>query len=203
MTGAPRDPLLEAEPELEPLTPAEEASLADALRLAFAPTELDPARHEQILASALEDPFAPPTAEEIVESERLRNALEGVGDHADLALARALAAAHAPRPLEPAARERMAAALPTPRAKVIYVRFGAAFGALAVAALVLLSLQTQRAPSHAAPDLQTLALAQSRSTAPLFQTAAVQGPPSARIDRIASLRERELRENRYALWGVR
>jgi hypothetical protein len=53
------------------------------------------------------------------------------------------------------------------------------------------------------PDLLALTLAQSRSTAPLFQTAETIGAPSTRIDRIASVRERELRENRYTLWGVR
>jgi len=195
------DPLLAGEPELAPLSAVEEERLATALRAAFAPTELDPARHERILAAALEDPFAPPSAEELVESDRLRRALEGEGEHADLALARALAAAHAPKPLPPAARERSEARLPR-RATVFYVRFGAALGALAAAALVLLSIRGQRTPNTAAPDLQTLALAQSRSTAPMFQ-AATAGPPSARIDRIASVRERELRENRYALWGVR
>jgi len=201
----PRDPLLEGEPELEHLAPAEETRLATALRFAFAPAELDPGRHEQILAAALEDPFAPPSPDEIVESERLRRALEGEGEHADLALARALAAAHAPKPLTVTTRERLDTQLARPRAKVFYVRFGAALGAVAVAALVLLSIRTRSAPpeaSSAPPDLQTLALAQSRSTAPLFQTASA-GPPSARIDRIASVRERELRENRYALWGVR
>jgi hypothetical protein len=74
---------------------------------------------------------------------------------------------------------------------------------LAAAAAVLLTLSPQRESRAPSPDLQVLALAQSRSTAPLFRATASALAPSSRIDRIASVRERELRENRYALWGVR
>ena len=84
--------------ELPELDPAEEERLASALRHAFAPSPIDPERHERLLRIALEDPFAPPSADELVESERLRQAFEGDGEHADLALARALAAAHSPAP---------------------------------------------------------------------------------------------------------
>ncbi len=185
------------------LTAAEEERLATALRHAFAPSEIDPERHERLLQAALEDPFAEPSAEELVESDRLRRAFDGDGDHVDLALARALAAAHSPQPPARAALRAASAELAPPRrAKVLYLRFGGVATALAVAAAVLLSFgqRPKRAPE---PDLQALTLAQSRSTAPLFQTAATAGAPSTRIDRIASLRERELRENRFALWGVR
>ncbi|HEX3776917.1 MAG TPA: hypothetical protein VHV51_20735 [Polyangiaceae bacterium] len=211
MSDAPRDqraPELD-ELELELLDAAEEAELSEALRAAFAPHEIDPRVHERLLEAALEDPLAPPSAEELVESERLRRALDGAGEHADLALARALKAAHAPNAPKRAKLELAAGALKSPSRNVIFVRFGAAFGAVAAAALVLLSLHASRRPEAAepanllaaAPDLQTLA--QSRSTAGLFANAASAGEPSTRIDRIASLRERELRENRYALWGVR
>ncbi len=58
-------------------------------------------------------------------------------------------------------------------------------------------------PRHeSTPDLRAFALAQSRSTAPLFQADSA-GAASSRIDRIASARSRDLRDNRYALWGVR
>ncbi|HTA93377.1 MAG TPA: hypothetical protein VK745_27555 [Polyangiaceae bacterium] len=192
----------DSDPELLQLDPAEEERLAQALRCAFAPSELDPARHERLLAAALEDPFAPASPEELVESERFRRALDGDGDHLDLALARAMSAAHAPKPAAIAAISRAALPVERRRAKVSYLSFAGTAAALAAAAAVLLTMGSResRAPT---PDLQALTLAQSRSTAPLFQSAALAGAPSLRIDRIASVRERELRENRFALWGVR
>ncbi|MEI9950878.1 MAG: hypothetical protein WDO74_18360 [Pseudomonadota bacterium] len=86
---------------------------------------------------------------------------------------------------------------------MIFYRFAGVASALALAAAVLLRLTTElRTSSAPAPDLASLALAQSRSTAALFQRDSG-GAPSERIDRIASARSRELRDNRYALWGVR
>jgi hypothetical protein len=86
---------------------------------------------------------------------------------------------------------------------VIFYRFAAVTTALSVAAAVLLLLTSPAHESSApAPDLTTLALAQSRSTAGFFRVDSA-GAPSERIDRIASVRSRELRDNRYALWGVR
>jgi hypothetical protein len=192
----------DSDPELPLLDAAEEERLAQALRCAFAPSELDPERHERLLAAALEDPFAPASPEELVESERFKRALDGEGDHVDLALARALSAAHAPKPPAIAAIGRAALPVERRRAKVSYLSFASGAAALAAAAALLLTVgsRERRAPT---PDLQALTLAQSRSTAPLFQNAALAGAPSLRIDRIASVRERELRENRYALWGVR
>ncbi len=204
----------DSDPELNELDAAEEQRLSALLVHAFAPTEIKAARHEQLLLAALEDPFAEPSPEELVQSERLRRALEGDGEHADLALARALANAHAPSTAAPnvatppalgrsSASDASSASAPPKKAPrtVLYVRFGGIAASLAAAAALLLSLNSR--PNHAlAPDLPALALAQSRSTAALFQTASV-GPPSARIDRIASVRERDLRANRYAMWGVR
>jgi hypothetical protein len=194
---------LDPELELPLLSQSEEERLALALRHAFAPSEIDPERHERLLRAALEDPFAPASPEELVESERLRRALDGDGDHVDLALARALSAAHTPAPLTPAVlADAVSAVLPARRGRVLYLRFAGITASLAVAASVLLAV-TQRPSRTPAPDLQALPLAQSRSTAALFPSAAAAGAPSNRIDRIASVRERELRENRYALWGVR
>ncbi|MEO7033713.1 MAG: hypothetical protein ABI548_07525 [Polyangiaceae bacterium] len=211
MTEHDSDPELN---EFERLDAVEEARLSALLKHAFAPTEIDAARHERLLLAALVDPFAEPSPEELVQSERLRRALEGEGDHADLALARALANAYAPSAVAPqvdapAARSAgsaiassLASAAPKrASAKVFYLRFGGIAAALAAAAAVLLAIRAR--PNHApAPDLPALALVQSRSTAALFQADSA-GPPSARIDRIASLRERDLRNNRYAMWGLR
>ncbi|MEP7051821.1 MAG: hypothetical protein ABJB12_15765 [Pseudomonadota bacterium] len=203
----------DSNPELPLLEPQEEERLSALLRHAFAPGAIDNARHELLLLAALEDPFAEPSAQELVQSERLRHALEGAFDHADLALARALANAHAPSTAAPevdtpldqeplrASDSSSASAPPNKKSTVYYVRFAGIAAGLAAAAGLLLAVQSRT--QHAlAPDLPTLALAQSRSTAALFQTAAAERP-SARIDRIASVRERDLRDNRYALWGVR
>jgi hypothetical protein len=193
----------DSDPDLPALEPEEERRLAALLRSAFAPGEIEPARHERLLQAALEDPFAAPSPEEIVESERLRRALDSDGDHVDLILARALSAAYAPSEAPP--QVVVPATLTTnakPVTKVLYLRFGGIAAALAVAAAVMLVMSSRHSPEASAPELPALALVQSRSTAALFQTAAV-GTPSARIDRIASVRERDLRANRYAMWGVR
>ena len=72
MTERDSDPELNALPLLDA---AEEARLSALLRHAYAPQEIDGARHEQLLLAALEDPFAEPSPEELVQSERLRRAL--------------------------------------------------------------------------------------------------------------------------------
>ena len=203
----------DAEPELPELDPSEELRLSALLQHAFRPSEIDPARHERLLLAALEDPFADASPEELVESERLRQALDGQGEHQDLRLARALSAAFTPSGVTKRVAPSLERPLPEPKplpivaprrsGQVIFYRFAAVATALAVAAAVLLQLTPElRTGSAPAPDLATLALAQSRSTAAFFRADAASAP-SERIDRIASVRSRELRDNRYALWGVR
>lgn len=180
------------------LDASSEEALGRALRSAFVPTELSPARHAEILAAALEDPFAPPTEDELRESERLRHALETGDDaHAGAALARALAAAARSAELpEPRARRVAERAVRT-RTNVVFVSFGAA----ALAAAAAFALLVARPAQHKASDIP--ALARSRSTSDLFHDRFEPGQATARIDRIASSRERDLRDNQYALWGVR
>jgi len=197
----------DSEADLPELSAAEELRLNELLRSAVRPSEIDPARHERLLLAALEDPFAQPTEAELVESERLRRALDGQGEHQDLRLARALSAAFAPsldRPLPAPSLAPRSSPPKLGRGQVIVYRFAAVATALAVAALVLLRITTTTRPesSAAAPELSAFSLAQSRSTAAFFRADAA-GAPSERIDRIASARSRELRDNRYALWGVR
>lgn len=195
MTATPAPDALAGD---EPLEPGAEAALAAALRAAYAPSELDPARHAEILRAALEDPFAPASEAELRESERLRQALES-GDeaHPDAALARALAAAQNPAEFSRASAERVAARTTSRRPNVVYVTFGA----LALAAAAAFALVVAR-PSVNPPE-PSAALVPSRTTEALFHEAFVTGAASERIDRIASARERDARENRYALWGVR
>ena len=189
------------------LAAEEEQRLVLLLQNALCPKAIDREQHERLLQAALEDPLAPASAEELIESERLRQALAGDGHHPELDLARALAAAYAPGsraansgPLLTAAPS--ATGLGRGR-KVIELRFrAAAILVLAAAGVLLAVLPQRRGASDKTADLPAFALAQSRSTAALFRSE-LASAPSARIDRIASARERELRENRYALWGVR
>jgi hypothetical protein len=184
------------------LDPADEAAFAEALRAAFAPGELDPLRHTEILALALEDPFAAPTEEEVRASERLRAALESDDSaHPDAALARALRAATSPQPLAAEQARRLAASTTPRRPNVVYVTFGAVAVA-AAAALALLVVRPGSAPEGAAGSSQA-ALLRSRTTQDLFHDRFEPGQATARIDRIASARARDWRENQYALWGVR
>jgi hypothetical protein len=196
----PHDPAIE-----ELLDPAVEQALGEALRSAWAPGDLDPVLNEQLIEQALEDPFAPPTADEIVESERLRQALEGQGDHPDARLAGVLKAAASPRALEKPERLLDSSLRGRRSGNVLFVAFGAAataaLAAAAAAMLFVFPAERQAAPSAIAPALEQLV--PSRSTAGLFHEKFEAGETSARLDRITSAREKDLRENRYALWGVR
>jgi hypothetical protein len=226
------DPREEPETELPLET---ERALELALRSAWQPAELDPARHEALLALCLEDPFAEPSPEEVIESERLRRALDGDGDHPDAALARALRASHSPdvseskRPL-PELPKELEAKEPPSRGRVVYVVFGAATTLLAAAAaiaLVIGSVTSREAPMAAAQKSESAPAAApaapgvareaapgsasasasgesfSRSSAPLFHEPFTLEQTTARIDRIAAVRERELRSNLYRSWGLK
>ena len=181
------------------LEPDEETALALALRAAYDPAPLAKSRHARLLAAALEDPFAPPTEEEVRASERLRPSTPETGDdrHPAAALARALAAAHHPETLPSERAGRAARPAVGKRANVVFVAFGAA--ALAAAAAFALLLGHAGLERPATPPL----LARSRSTAELFHERFEPGQASARIDRIATSRERDWRDNQYSLWGVR
>ena len=193
----------DADDDLPLLDAADEAALMQALALAHRPGELAAERHERILREALEDPLAEPSADEVRESQRLREALErGDASHADAALARALAAAVRPEP--PAelaeARARTGALERSRRSNLVFATFGAvALAAAAAFALLLGGLNSEQTASTARP---APALAQSRSTNELFAGGFAAGEASARMDRIAEQRARELRDNRYALWGL-
>jgi hypothetical protein len=82
---------------------------------------------------------------------------------------------------------------------VIYVAFGGAGLALAAAAALLLALGglSQKAAEPASEPLL-----RPRSTAPLFSER-FDADVTARVDRIAEVRSRDLRENRYVAWGAK
>lgn len=149
------------------------------------------------------DPDAPPTDEELALAAELRDAL---GDPSrtseDAGVLRALALAESPRELpEKRQSELVEAALTRFDAKrrerrgvVVRVMFGAAALVAAAAAVLVFVGRSPATPP---------ALTHARSTQPLFNEPFDRGQASARADRIAAARASDLRENRFAEWGVR
>jgi len=195
------------------LSEREFAELAAALSSAYAPKELDESVNERLLREALEDPLGPASAEEVRESERLRRALDGEVDHPDLDLVHSLVEAHRAARSEPAAdlvERATERALGAARAKqhgsIVYLTFA---GVLAAAAAVALFVQAppertaakvaEPAPASV-PPARSLQL--SRTSEELFEHKFSRGHTSDRIDRIATARARDLRNNRFRQWGV-
>jgi hypothetical protein len=158
-----------------------------------------------------EEVGAPPTAEEIAEAEALREALANPSHaHAAADFARSVALAHAPPALSPQAHrailQRSFVRGEVRRAGANAKRTRATFivaGGLAMAAAIAIVVGRPSASSPS-PEVAMAPMAPARSTQPLFREPfARQGGESARIDRIASARESDLRDNRFASWGVR
>ena len=199
----------QADEEEALLPPEQEAAVLAVLAAAWRPAELDPRVNERLIATAVEDPFAEPTPEELVESARLREALEHGTPSADASLLRALAAG-AGRESDDTASERALQAVlgappphqaPRARPNVVYVLFGAGSALLAAAAAVTLFIGSR----HSAPAVTVApsGYVVPHSTASLFSDRFETRETTARIDLIASARSRDLRDNRYAAWGVR
>jgi hypothetical protein len=161
------------------------------------------------------DPDAAPTHDERMEAERLRIALENPAmANEDAALARALAAAWSQRDLSAAEHRALVdraldspGAARRPAARWLRLSFASA-AVVALAAGFLLSVSSgdlrRRTASEAAPSSETIVLAVTRSTQPLFpEHFAPTGGATGRIDRIAMARAADLRENEFAKWGVR
>ncbi len=202
----------QAEPQEEPLAPDEEALLLEALACALRPKEIDASLNDRLIEAALasDDPFAPASVEELRESARLREALEQGTPHADVDALRALQLAFKP---DDASAELLARALsgdakpagPAPteppplrsKTTVIYAAFGGSGVVLAFAAMFALLVGTPESPAP------VTALVKPHSTLSLFSEPFETADTTARIDRIASARGRELRDNRYAAWGVK
>lgn len=148
-----------------------------------------------------DDDFAPPSEEEIRESERLREALEDPAKESeDADLLRAVKSAASPKAL---AKEELDASVESAVARarggvVIRVAFGASL-IVAAAAVVLFFVSRGPVRPQPAPEL-----ARARSTQQLFEGHFdLQGGESARIDRIVVARADDLRENQFARWGVK
>lgn len=208
---------LEGDDDAALLSEQAELELAEALRAAYQPVDLPDRLNQALIELALEDPFAEASEEEQAESERLREALDLGVDHPLADLARSVQVAADPGRIDTARNDQLiAAALRDAQisqrpsgGKLIRVSFGTIGAVLAAAAGVLIWFQTLgQAPSDtssASVEAQQLSqpLAISRSTGPLFHEKFDTKQTSARVDRIASARSRELRNNRYASWGAR
>ena len=95
-----------------PVSPLEADQLAGLLRSATEPASLDASLNDLLLTQALEDPLAAPNLEELAESARLREALEGRAHPEALPL---LAALHAAAPEASARPERAVPSVISPR----------------------------------------------------------------------------------------
>jgi hypothetical protein len=156
------------------------------------------------------DPDAPPTEAELAAAARLSRVLESGSPEAvpdpEWELVEAIRASSSPTPLA-AERQRkiLAAAMSkTPRGKVIYLAFGGVASLAAMAAALALVVRGESPPASVASFEPVPPMAVSRSAEALFPDGIpVRGGTSDRIDRIAYARARDLRENRFAGWGVR
>lgn len=179
-----------------------------------------PLRHDELIRDALSSlpdvvarHEAPATEDERLAAEALAVALDGGAPAHELPehhLVLALQAAHSPRPIAPLRNELLLAralASKSKRSRPALRYFG---GALALAASVFLVFQVSR--TSAPPDPRSAeavaapTFSQSRSTAELFDPATPfprTGGTTSRMDRIATARAAELRDNRFAAWGVR
>ena len=187
-------------------------ALQEALRCAHSPSALPEWRHSQIIEAAICNPMDTPSAEELERAEQLSLALDGLGEHPDVALADALRAAWNPvveanaatavgqqLTAFPETERRHVVSHPTGpvRTQAVVIRLFFLTSAAAAAAALVLALRPST-PSTSPPELY-----EARSSASLFDTEFRQGEASIRVDRVASIRARELRQNRFALWGVK
>lgn len=216
----PEDPLAPATPEEleearrlrdaleDPSIPSDEAALSRALKQAWTPAELSADELELLVAAAVDAPAR-------AAADDLARVLDGgAATSAEGELVVALRAAWSPSPIDEAEHAALVAravgpvvattttpAATTPavpsRSNVVRIAFGAGVSVLALAASVLLFVNVNEREAPAAP------LARARSTQPLFAEPFRPGEASARIDRIALARASDLRDNRFARWGVK
>jgi hypothetical protein len=200
--------LAEAEALRDALDRGEDPA-AEAIRAAFSPGALAEADLDAIVQRALGDDSASTTSER-EGADRLRAELDGIAPREISAPLHALRLAVKPTEI-PAERNEalIAAAFRRARGRMAAVRriapvtMAALAGVAALAAGV--ALFVGEAPSSP-PSAPTAALIRARSAEDLFDPATPfprSGEESARIDRIAGARARDLRRNRFTAWGVR
>jgi len=182
LSSGESDAMLDATPS------AEEQELATALREALA-TKREPVAGDAStaqLAHALRSAFAPAAIDEKEHRAIL-----------DAALAKMPAKVEQQRSNVGLRRRASHDEKTRRRATVVRVAFGFVAGGLALAASIVLVVTSAPGPGSEAP------LAKARTTQPLFSEPFKPGETSARIDRIASARAADFRDNRFTKWGVR
>jgi hypothetical protein len=196
--------LIAEEGESQLISAADKHSLANALAAAGSPEQLEPHRHAQLLAAALgePEPAQEVPVEAVAPSDEERSAAARLGEDLESQdIAKLLRAAYCPTPISQSAERTIRlAALSKASQPRRQVRIATLWGVLAAAASVVLWFATlqQTAPRDLERGLPSaLNYAQSRSTDALFSEPFAETSASARIDRIAQARQRELRENRY------
>jgi hypothetical protein len=192
----------------------ERDSILEALGAAADPQPLDAQRHQRLIENALaggsnagiessDDPLAPVTDEETAAAAKTRERLETDP------LVALLRSAYRPDSLAPESDMviRSAALVRTSsparsKPSVTKMVYWSTFAAAAAAALWLSIPRISQRTESVLDEGFHSELAQSRTTKPLFSMSFASSTPSERIDRIAQVRERELRNNRYVLWGL-
>ncbi len=204
--------LIADEGESRPIDADERGALFDALNAAYAPEALDPSRHRQLIEQALTanqeatdsmDPLAPAGLEELATAARLRDSL----DSDQLVLS--LRTANLPSSLRSgvdatlrqAAIEHKLQHTATHRRRLTRPAWGI-FAAAAAAALWFIAQSNGLVGEAQYFRVNPKTLAQSRLTESRFAKPFAQSTNSERIDKIALVRSRELRNNRYAIWGL-
>lgn len=204
--------LIAKEGDAQLIEAQERDSLLNAIGSAASPEALDPHRHAQLIEAALnpsggssridDNPLAPASPEEVIAAETTRKNL----DTEPLVLL--LRAAYSPSELAPdSARFILSSTLTsaTRRTRNKPKAPQAIWGLLAVAAAAALWVANAMQPhldGFTAIRQAQLNLAQSRTTRSLFSDSFAHSSASERIDRIAQVRQRELRNNRYLMWGL-
>jgi hypothetical protein len=162
------------------------------------------------------DPDAPPSEDELRKAGELRDALcEPTRSNDDATFARALVLAHSPHSLHEGENRALVERALAPRIRSFMTLSGArarrsrrswvaASVSLAVLAAALWVFLGSRREPVAMVTPRASAPRYARSTQALFhEPFPTHGGASARIDRIASARAADLRENRFARWEVR
>jgi len=156
------------------------------------------------------DPDAPPSEAEVAAALELRRSLDqgrpGPGGNADWELVEAVRAAASPTAISEARHRRILenALSRKPRGRVIYLAFGGVASLAAMAAALAIVVKGPEREPVAVRAFPESPMAVSRSTVELFRAGIpAEGSTSDRVDRIAYARARDLRENRFARWGVR
>lgn len=183
------------------------SELGTLLRHASVPTELSPERNAELVARAFDAAFAStrvedePTASELEAAEALRQALETGGKHALLEvvqLLRATVPSDNAKVDEFTDRRLVAAAL---REHPSFMRSRAPLLVTGLAAAAALFLLFQNGATSHTPSFGNLRVQTSTQT--LLSGPLAPEATSARMDRVAELRTQDLRNNRYAQWGIK